>query len=275
MPLRRPPAWLVYPPLVALLLLAALAHREPVSAPPPPPPLPATEGAVLAQTTPFDVLSVTRVRRRFGGATGAAFSVGDGGVWLASGALAEGCDHPAVLVGAGQGVDARAMPAAAPLLAVLTTPGGAPALPLAAAEPRPGTLAYVAGFPRGRPGEVALRLEGRETLAPRARGEPPTPVLVWAEIGRTETLGGALTGLAGAPALDGEGRVVGVVIGQAPRRGRVYTTTTGEMIQALTAAKVNVAPGAAGQPITRDNYGLAADDLRRTFRVMPAVCATG
>jgi hypothetical protein len=270
----RPPAWLVYISLVLGLLYVALSHREPVSAPAPPPPLPATEGAVLAQTTPFEVLSVTRVRRRFGGATGTAFSVGDGGVWLAAGGLAGGCPHPALLVGAGQGVAAKAQPGPTALLGVLTTPGGAPALPLAVAEPRPGALAYVAGFPHGRPGEVALRLVGRETLFLRPRGGHPAPVLVWAEIGRTETLGGALTGLAGAPVLDGEGRVVGVVVGQAPRRGRVYTTTWQAMTQALAAARVNVAPGAAGQPINRNNYGLAADDLRRSYRVTPAVCAS-
>ena len=270
----RPPTWLVYPALVLALLILALSQRTHADAPVPPPALPATEGAVLAQTTPFDILSVTRVTRRFGGDTGTAFSVGDGGVWLAGGELASDCPHAALLVGAGQGVVAKADPALG-LLAVLTTPGGAPALPLAAAEPRPGSLAYVAGFPHGRPGEVALRLLGRETLTLRARSDPRAPVLVWAEIGRTETLAGPLSGLAGAPVLDGEGRVVGVVVGEAPRRGRVYATTLQAVTQALAAAKVNTAPGAAGQTITADNYGLAADDLRRSFRVTPTVCARG
>jgi hypothetical protein len=269
----HPPAWLIYPGAVLTLLLAAFGARPDENAPAPPPALPAAEGAVLAQTTPFDVLSVRRVRRGFGGEAASAFSVGDGGVWLTIGDLARDCPHPAVTIGGGQGVIAKARPGPIPDLAVLTTPGGAPALPIAPTAPTPGALAYVAGYPHGRPGEVALQLLGLETLYLPGRGHHALLVSTWAEVGRTDGISSDLQGLAGAPVLDAGGRVVGVVLGEAPRRGRLYAAPLAAVAQALTAAGVRAAPTAAGQQIGADNYGLAADDLRRSYQVIPAVCA--
>jgi len=113
---------------------------------------------------------------------------------------------------------------------------------------------------------------GDETLFRRDRGEHTDSVQVFAEIGRTEGLTGPLTGLIGAPALDGEGRVVGLILGEAPRRGRLYAAPLATLSAALAAAKVAPNPNAAGLPITPDNYGLAADDLRRALRVAGVVC---
>jgi hypothetical protein len=101
------------------------------------------------------------------------------------------------------------------------------------------------------------------------------PVLVWAEVGRTEGLGGALTGLSGAPALDEEGRVIGVTVAESPRRGRIYTTTPDDIAAALKAAGASPSFQAAGAPFTPDNYGRAGDDLRRALRIATVVCLTG
>jgi hypothetical protein len=98
-------------------------------------------------------------------------------------------------------------------------------------------------------------------------------VLAWAEAGRTEGLAGRLTpGLAGAPALDRDGAALGVVIAEQPRRGRIYTTTSEALASAVAAAKTPPAPPAAGFPLTPDNYGLAADDLRRSLRIAAVAC---
>jgi hypothetical protein len=107
----------------------------------------------------------------------------------------------------------------------------------------------------------------------RGRGHRNVPVLVWAEVGRTEGLRGALRGMSGAPALDSRGRVVGIAVAEAPRRGRLYTTTPEAMVAALDSARAHRARG-AGQAITPDNYGLAADDLRRSLRIAPVVCVS-
>ena len=121
-----------------------------------------------------------------------------------------------------------------------------------------------------------MRLLGPEALPVHDGARPSLAVLAWAVIGRTDSLGGDdLTGLAGAPVLDASGRVVGVVIGEQPRRGRVYSATLAEIAAAVRIAGARPATAATGQAITRANYGMAADDLRRTYRVVSAICATG
>jgi hypothetical protein len=268
----RPLAWFIYPTLLLVLLLAALGRREHADSPPAPPPLPAPERAVLAETTPIDPAVVMRVRSKRGPDAGTAFSVGDGGVWLTARSSLAACAQPAVLVNDLEGVAARALAGPDGRIAVLITARGAPALSLAAAAPNPGALAFAPGFPHGRPGEVAAHLIGRRMLRSGARQAERTPILVWAEMGRTEGLTGRLTGLAGAPMLDAGGRVVGLVLAEAPRRGRLYAATPAELAAALAAAKAPRPAEARGATITSDDYGLAADALRRQLRVAPTAC---
>lgn len=272
MPFPRPPPWLVYPTSVLTLLLAALAARGHADAPAPPPPLSVSEGAVLTAASPIDPSLIVKLRRRRGDASGTAFSVADSGVWLTARHVVDHCARAAIMVNQTQGVAATVRLAPRGEAAVLITADGAPALPLATGPLRRGELSYEAGYPRGRPGEVAGRLLGRGTLYLRGRGQRNVAVLIWAEVGRTEGLRGALRGMSGAPALDGQGRVVGVAVAEAPRRGRLYTTTPEAISAALAAAKAHRARHAAGLTLTPDNYGLAADNLRRALRIAPVVC---
>ena len=264
--------WLIYPASVTTLLAAALSHRGHADAPPAPPPLPTSEGAVLSQASPIDPAVVVKVRSRRGDTAGTAFSVNDSGVWLTARHVVEHCARAAIMVNDTEGVEAKVRLAPRGEAAVLITADGSPALPIATAPLRRGQLGYEAGYPRGRPGEVASRLLGRGMLYLRGRGQRNVPVLIWAEVGRTEGLRGALRGMSGAPALDSRGRVVGVAVAESPRRGRLYTTTPEAISTALVSAKARRLPGAAGLPITPDNYGLAADDLRRSLRIAPVVC---
>jgi hypothetical protein len=83
--------------------------------------------------------------------------------------------------------------------------------------------------------------------------------------------------LSGAPALDLSGRVIGVTLDVAPRRGRIYTSTPQSLIAALRVAKSAQAPAsdtglAVGEPITVDNYGRVGDTLRRDMRVVRVAC---
>jgi len=213
-----------------------------------------------------------RVRARPGGDAGVAFSAADSGVWLTASRTLAACAHPAVMVGDTEGEVTRVASGPAGPVAVLITPAGAPALPLATGGLKTGELAYAAGFPRSRPGELALRLLGPAMLDRPARGTPGLPVLAWAEIGRTEGLAGDLATPPGSPVLDGEGRVVGLALAEAPRRGLVYSTTPEALAAALAAAKAPRAPQAAGVVMTPDDYGLAADDLRRALRIAPVAC---
>ncbi|HEY2708742.1 MAG TPA: trypsin-like peptidase domain-containing protein [Caulobacteraceae bacterium] len=268
----RPPGWLIYPVAVGLLLAGAARHRGYADAPPTPPALPSGEGAILAQASPLDLVATAKVRP--GEQVGTAFSVADKGVWLTAARTLAHCAHPAIVVN-GVGVPANASVSPGAEAAVLTTASGAPALPISAASLRSEELGYAAGFPQGRPGEAATRLLGRRTLYLRPRGAHGLTVLAWAEAGRTQGLAGPMTpGLVGAPVLDQDGAVVGIVLSEAPRRGRLYVAAPAAVASALATAKASRPAGAAGFPLTPDNYGLAGDDLRRSLRIAPVACVS-
>lgn len=276
MRLKRPPDWLVYAGVVGALLFLSLNRREAAKAPSPAQAAKERPGPVLAPASPFDPSVTVEAPDRAGPATGTAFSVAASGVWVTARHIVDGCRQAALVVGEGQGVAARAHIDPAGEAALLSTNGGALPLPLALQEPlREGELAYHPGFPQGRPGEAATRLIGRENLVIRGHGARTEPVLVWAEVGRTGGLTGSLGGISGAPALDASGRVIGVTIAEAPRRGRIYTTTP-EALARLIASRGQPSPGAStsGPPLTQANYGATAAVLRRDLRVAQVVCLT-
>lgn len=270
----RLPDWLIYAAVVVALLIAAIGRQERADAPPPPPPTVEVEGTALGPASPFDPAVVVEVAGKTQAGAGTAFSVAASGVWVTARHVVEGCRQAAIVVAPGQGVVARVSIDPEAETAVLTTDGGAPPLPLGlSAGLRRGERAFHLGFPQGKPGEASSRLIGRENLVVHGRGARTEPVLVWAETGRTDGLSGTLGGLSGAPALDDQGRVVGVTIAEAPRRGRIYTTAPETTARTLAAGgrRLSVFPGAA---ISADNYGRVADDLRRTLRVAQVVCLT-
>jgi S1-C subfamily serine protease len=202
--------------------------------------------------------------------------VASSGLWITARHVVDGCRQAALVVGEGRGVAATAVIDPHGEAALLRTVGGAPALPLDLGVPlREGEAGYHPGFPQGQPGEAASRLIGRENLIIRGRGARTEPVLVWAEVSRSEGLKGTLGGLSGAPALDAEGRVVGVTIAEAPRRGRIYTTAP-ETVQRLIQEGGAPLPAATGAdaPLTAANYGKIADALRRALRVAQVICLT-
>ncbi len=269
----RLPDWIIYAAVVAALLFAALGRRERADAPPPPPPVAGEEGVPLGPASPFDPAVVVQVPERSGPDSGTAFSVGDGGVWITARHVVEGCAKTAIVVAEGRGVQAQVRIDPGSETAILTTDGGAPSVPLAPAQSlRRGARGFQPGFPQGRPGETAARLLGRETLVLRGRVQRREPVLVWAEVGRTDGLRGTLAGLSGAPTLDASGRVIGVTIAESPRRGRIYTTTPESLKTALLLAGQRSGATVAGEAITTDNYGRVADTLRRDLRVVQVVC---
>lgn len=271
----RLPDWLIYAAAVAALLAAAVSRQEEADAPAPPPPVQGEEGVPLAPSSPFDPSVVVNVADETQPGSGTAFSVADSGVWLTARHVVEGCRQTALVVAEGRGVAVNVTIDPNGDAAVLTTDGGAPALPLAIDKPlRRGDLAFHPGFPQARPGEAASRLIGRENLVVRGRGARTEPVLVWAEIGRTDSLKGSLAGLSGAPALDASGRVIGVTIAESPRRGRIYTTAPETVQAAFRIAGQRPATYAVGEPVNVENYGRVADNLRRDLRVAQVVCLT-
>jgi len=271
--LPRLPDWAVYAAVAGVLLAVSLSRRENADAPPAAAvPADAVEGALLGPITPFDAAATVEAPDAFRPSSGTAFSIAGRGRWVTARHVVEGCRKPALVIGGGRAVAADVRLASRADVALLITDGGPPALPVAADAPlRKGQRAFHPGFPQGAPGEVTTRLLGRETLKVFGRGAHEEPVLAWAEVGRTDGLGGALSGLSGAPALDGQGRVLGVTIAEAPRRGRIYTTAPESFGPAIRGEQ-GPDEAAQGQPMTVETYGRASDALRRDLRVAQVVC---
>ncbi|MFN4288367.1 MAG: serine protease [Brevundimonas sp.] len=269
----RLPDWLIYLIVIAAILGASLARRENAEAPPAPPQPEGVEGALLGPITPFDPTVVVEAPPApFQPSMGTAFSISADGRWLTARHVVEGCRQTALVVGSNRAVAADVRLAPGADIALLITEGGPMAMPVVIDEPlREGQRAFHPGFPQGRPGEVTSRLLGRETLRIMGRGARDEPVLAWAEVGRTSGLGGTLAGLSGAPAVDRQGRVIGVTVAEAPRRGRIYTTAP-ETLTPILRGATRRGERATGEPVTIENYGRVADSLRRDLRVAQVVC---
>lgn len=269
----RLPDWLIYGAALLALLIAALGRQERANAPEAPPPVPGEAAAPLSTFLPFDPTRIVKVPRYVATGSGTAFSVGDEGVWLTAAHVLEGCGKAAIVVADGRGVAARVTANARLDIAVLRTEGGAPALPLGAAKDvSAGERGFHLGYPHGRPGEAASRLLGRDELGGGHRDERARRVLSWTEVGRTDGLKGSLDGLSGAPVLDDSGRVVGLTLAEAPRRGRIYAASPQALRAALASAGVRPSDFATGEPINVENYGRVADSLRRDLRIARVVC---
>jgi S1-C subfamily serine protease len=268
----RLPDWLIYLAVACGLLLFSLSKRENADTPVAAVPAEA-EGPLLGPVTPFDpAVTVNAPDIPFQPSSGTAFSVARKGRWITARHVVEGCRRPAIMVGGGRAVAADVRLASRADIALLITDGGTPAIPVSPERDlRSGQRGYHPGYPQARPGEATSRLLGRETLRVRGRGQRDEPVLAWAEVGRTDGLGGTLAGLSGAPVLDRQGRAVGVTIAESPRRGRIYTTspeTFGPAVRGVQTASERLRDRA----ITIENYGEVADDLRRDLNVAQVVC---
>jgi len=266
------PDWLIYCAVIGVLLVASLNRGERADAPAVGP-AEMDSGELLGPITPFDPNVVVDaadadVRPQMG----TAFSIADDGRWITARHVVEGCRQPALIIDKKRALAADVRLAAKTDVALLLTDGGPPALPLAGDEPLyKGQRAFHPGYPQGKPGAVASRLIGRETLRLKGRGSYEEPVLAWAESGRTKGLQGTLSGLSGAPVLDRQGRVLGVTIAEAPRRGRIYTTAPDSFIAAVGTELGNESE-ILGQAVTTRNYGAVSDQLRRELRVAQVVC---
>ncbi len=260
--------------MIAALIFAARGRREEAPAPEAPPPAAFEEepgGPGLAPPSQWDPQVLVEAPERAQQGLGTAFSTDDEGVWLTARHVVDGCRRIGVMAGAGRMLraDYRVHPAAD--LAVIRTRGAPEPLPIHPnLDLRRGQRAYHLGFPQGKPGEATSKLLGRETLVVVGRGERSEPVLAWAETGRTDGLEGSLAGLSGAPALDSQGRVLGVTVAESPRRGRIYTTAPETFVQVLKAVPPDrLGPG---DPVSTENYGRVGDALRRERRVALVLC---
>ena len=263
----RPPDWLIYAAIVAVLALLATGLPWARGTPE----RPIRVGDPLAPASLFDP-AVWVSAPPPGPGAGTAFSVGNAGVWLTARHVVEGCGQAVIVTAPGHGVAAQVRLTPGRETAILITRGGAPALPIAPdIGLKRGQQAFHPGFPRSRPGEAASVLLRRATLLVGWRGLRAEPVLTFAETGRWPAIRGSLAGLSGAPALDADGRVLGVTVAENPRRRRLYTTTPASLRAALAEAGVTPSNG-AGEALTEASWRGASDDLRGALSIAEVEC---
>jgi len=259
---RKIPDWLFY--LIIVVLIYANSNRaaEKITPPSPPPEL----GPMLPSESPRDERVIVNVEKPKSG-IGTAFAIDGEGSWITARHVVDSCHEVGINIGGQKILKTKTEISQSTDTAVLTSDWKRK--PLANdlySERQIGERGFFFGFPQGRPGEVVGSLLARNRMLVRGRYKSEEAVLAWSEVSRTKGLFGSLGGLSGAPVLDTDGEVIGVVSAESPRRGRIYTVTPENLRRLITRHDGN--PGT----LSLESYGIQADRLRRDRRIAQVVC---
>jgi len=271
--IRLIPDWLLYIVVITVLVFVLFRLDQRADAPQALPEQYVQPGSYLPAPSADDPQVLVEVGPISSG-LGSAFAISEDGWWLTARHVVDGCDRVGLIVSRGAATPVSQVKVALFAdLALLKTNTAPVALALDTSERRfqVGQRAYHIGFPQGRPGEAYSRLIGRENLVGHGRYDVQEPVLAWAELGRTQGLGGSLAGMSGGPAIAANGQVIGVTIAESARRGRVYTAAPSTILRFLGVEQIS-AEGSPAPRLTPDNYGQQSDDLRRALAVAQVVC---
>lgn len=259
----KTPDWVFYAFVVGLIYFNTARMGEDISAPPPPTP---ELGPLLPSESPRDNQIITEIDIPRSG-TGTAFAIDSAGTWLTARHVVDSCSEVALKIGTNRIISAQYDVSENNDLAILKTSWTRTPLPNDVFERRQvGEAGYFIGFPQGRPGEVVGSLISRSRMLVRGRYTAEESVLAWAEVGRTSGLRGSLGGLSGAPVLDKDGEIIGLITAENPRRGRIYSVAP----RALRPFFLDTTGRA--EPIDQLTYGLQADRLRRDRRIAQVLC---
>lgn len=270
--MRFLPDWLIYILVIGAIVFVLFRVDQRADAPPAPPDAP-EHGAFLPPPSVYDPEVLVEVGPVSSG-LGSAFAISEDGWWLTARHVVDACAQVGIIVSRASAAPVREVRVARFAdIALLKTDVAPAALAIDTSERnfQVGQRAYHVGFPQGRGGEAYSRLIGRERLIARGRYQLDEPVLAWAELGRTEDLGGSLAGISGGPAIAANGMVIGVTVAESSRRGRIYTAAPSSIMRLLRVEQVE-AVGAPAPQLTPDTYGREADDLRRDLAVAQIVC---
>ncbi len=260
----RIPDWLIYFLIVWLVYLNALRNAAIHDAPQPPPP--PELGPILPSESPRDHSVMVSVDSPKSG-LGTAFAIDHDGHWLTARHVVDGCQAVGIHIGK-QALKANTQISPDSDTAILSTDWKRQPLKADLNTPRHiGELGFFFGFPQGKPGEIVGELLGRHRLIVRGRYDNEEPILAWTEIGRTRGLVGSLGGLSGAPVLDIDGEVIGLVSAESIRRGRVYTVAPRNLRELITDND-----DAQAETIELERYGQQADRYRRDRRITKVIC---
>ena len=261
---RGIPDWLVYGVLLTIFVFTAFSVQQDVviaDAPVSP-----ELGPMLPSDSPRDEIVLVDVAPNQS-SMGTAFSINDAGLWLTARHVVDGCNRVGLRIGSRRTIPVTTQIVQASDLAVLSSDWKRRPLPADLDTQRQvGEIGYFFGYPQGKPGEVVGSLIARNRMKVRGRYTNDEAVLAWSELGRSQNLTGSLGGLSGAPVLDKDGEIIGVISAEAPRRGRIYSVAPRYLRGIITN------PGTGTEPLSLETYGVAADKLRRDRRVAQVIC---
>lgn len=204
--------------------------------------------------------------------TGTAFALGTGEWWMTARHVVDQCAHIQLRFPYHRGARVRRVihhPNAD--LSLLLVHGDPVTLTVSKKQLVIGQNGFQVGYPKGKPGEVWSTLLGRRRLRVSGRYRTNEPVVAWAERRRRPANLRTLGGLSGGPTLDGAGRVVGVLVAESQRRGRVYTAALASMRRLLPRGAEQQLPNPISS-ITPTTLGSRADTLRRMPSVAKVIC---
>ena len=235
---------------------------------------PQAPGPVLPEASRHDPLFKIKTGEK-SNSTGTAFAVRDDGIWITARHVVDGCDKVGLVTEPRRAIRvSRVLPHPRADMAMLWTRRIVPPLAISDAPLRIRQKGFHFGFPQSDPGQVTSTLLGRRNMRTTGRYRHTEPVIAWAELRRvplTESLGG----ISGGPAINANGKIVGVTVASSKRRGRVYTTAPISMDQLFSQAKIkpNGLPSAGLNTSLADSnfidYGTA---LRRQLTVAQVIC---
>ncbi len=209
--------------------------------------------------------------------TGTAFSIDGSGRWLTARHVIEGCSRVVIRTGKRKGVRVRRIaPPPNADVAVLWTDGGTPPLAISNDGLATGQNGFHFGFPGGEPGDVYGRVIGRRTMRVSGQYRTNEPVIAWTQLRRVPDRGPNLAGISGGPVLDEAGRVIGIVVAGAPRRGRTYSAAPASVAGALHNANLAIrAGGGARQSLSARDFPAHGNRLRARLTVAKVFCMVG
>jgi serine protease Do len=206
--------------------------------------------------------------------TGTAFSVGQG-LWVTARHVTDGCDLIVLKRGPRSGIPVRnAKQEGNADITILKTDKTAPSLPVAKTEIAQGQKGWSFGFPHGEPGDVYGTMIGRAKMRARGRYSSLEPVIAWTQRRRIPEIGTDLSGISGGPWLDQTGRVIGVHVAGAPRRGRSFSTDPSTLLAALDRSGIKPSSGGYFR-LNEAGFSQSGDMLRQQFTVSKVLCLVG
>ena len=210
-----------------------------------------------------------------GVSVGTSFAVSEAGVWVTARHVVQGCTD--IAERGPNGWDAVRVAWVHPHadMALIRSQGAPTHFALANDDIVSNQDGYAFGYPQGRPGSVHGHLIGRTQIRSPGLFTGTAPTLAWAEVERQPAFKGSLGGISGGPLLDANGRVLGVVVAEIPRRGR-FETLAPEVLREV-AAHGRLVPPTSHAPVVvslpEADFGRVGDELREQYAVSQVACA--